>query len=144
MCAQIHQNGSVGLATPQRKIIDAKDAWCLKGAGTCSFDVSQECVSADRYSHVLDQMRSCLSAEQTGNAIQKHPQTGCSSCLKWNHSWYPLRTCVSGTLLIRTAKSANTQDQPNLLTADRQVGRGTSVITMNTMGIPAFRRDKSP
>jgi hypothetical protein len=106
--------------------------------------VSQECVSADRYSHVLDQMRSCLSAEQTGNAIQKHPQTGCSSCLKRNHFGDPLHKRVLATLPIRTAKAANTQAQPNLLTADRQVGKATSVITMNTMGNPASRRDRLP
>ena len=32
--------------------------------------------SADCYFDVLDQMCSCLSAERTGNAIQKHAQTG--------------------------------------------------------------------
>jgi hypothetical protein len=29
MRTQIHQNGSVGVPSPQREIIDAKDAWCL-------------------------------------------------------------------------------------------------------------------
>ena len=87
MRTQIHQNGSVGVPTPQRKIIDAKDAWCLKGVGACSFDSSQERVRADCYAHVLDQMCSCLRTERTGNAIKKHAQTGCSSCLKWNHFW---------------------------------------------------------
>ena len=90
MRTQIHQNGSVGVATPQRKIIDAKDAWCLRGVGACSFDSSQERVSANCYSHVLDQMCSCLSAERTAmqsrsrkSHLQVIPDRLNINCIGW-------------------------------------------------------------
>jgi hypothetical protein len=132
MGSEIHQDGPICLTTPQRKVINTQDALCGERRGGGSLGSAQKRICTDGYAQLSGEAFTDLATEHRSKAIQDDQEARCSPPLNWDHFWYPLHKRLLHTLRIRTAKPAHAQDQPDTLTADRQIMRRTRVVAMDT------------
>jgi hypothetical protein len=131
---QIDQDGPIGLAFPEREIIDAQDSWRAVARERQAMDEAQEGLTAEQASQAPTEPHAGRPAQHQPDGDQPRDQAPRPPSPRGDDLGQPLRKDPTGALRVGADELADAELPPDTSGAPGQIGGGACIAAVDTRG----------